>query len=161
MYGAEINRLPRQKVLVRARMRVGAAESDVCIRDMSARGMLVQANAPPGRGTLVVIDCEGWPVPGQVIWCGDRRFGIQTRDTLDVDWFLERLNRLDAKWEAPAAPRVRAGAPRPRSHAESRATSRTLQFATIVGACAAGAAAIALTLHSQLSGAFLNAAAGL
>ena len=46
----------RQKVVLPARMRAGAGAVDVCIRDVSSRGMLIQAGVPPptaAAGALV------------------------------------------------------------------------------------------------------------
>lgn len=153
MYGAEMNRLPRRKVLVRARMRAGGPKTDICIRDVSARGLLIQANAPPERGAFVEIICEGLPITGQVIWTSDRRFGVVTREWLDVAAFVDRLLNPSAQpvVAAPEPPRVRVGARRARTHGESRDLGNALQFATVVGACGAAAVAIALALHGQLT----------
>lgn len=163
MYGAEMNRLPRRKVLVRARMRAGGPKTDICIRDVSARGLLIQANTPPQRGSFVEIMCEGLPITGQVIWISDRRFGVITRERLDVAAFVDRLSNPSAQpvIVVPEPVGIRVGARRPRTHGESRDLGNALQFATMVGACGAAAVAIAFALHGQLTSVVASAASQL
>lgn len=121
--------------------------------------MLIQASAPPQRGAFVEIICEGLPITGQVIWISDRRFGVVTRERLDVSAFVDRLSNPSAQpvVVAPEPAGVRVGARRPRTHGESRELGNALQFATIVGACGAAAAAIAFALHGQLTSVVVSA----
>src|ERR1044072_4569409 len=83
-------REPRQKVVLPARMRAGAGQVDVCIRDVSSRGMLIQAGVPPPRGTYVEIMRPGYSVTGRVIWSNPHKFGSQSRETIRIASVLER-----------------------------------------------------------------------
>ena len=66
-------------------MRAGLdAPIDVCVCDVSSRGMLIQAAFPPRRGTYVEVVLARQTVAGRVIWSKGRRFGINTRERLDL-----------------------------------------------------------------------------
>lgn len=157
--GRPTQRTPRRKVLIRAQMRCGGPKTDVCIRDVSPRGMLLQSSAPPPCGTYVEIVQGGSPVVGQVIWMKDRKFGISTRDVIDI-----RALEDDTR---PGARSVAVGRKvesfRPAAHAiydheNSRHLANTMQFATIVAVIVCAAAGLAFVLHEGLSGTVGNIA---
>src|SRR5690349_1803152 len=102
----QIAREPRRKVMIRATMRAGGPRTDVCIRDISSRGMMIQASAPPPRGTFVDVDCAGQQIVGLVVWRKAHRFGVQTRDRLNVRALAGRAPR-----DIIVAPRRGASAP--------------------------------------------------
>ena len=77
-------REPRQKVVVAARMRVDGKYSDVCIRDISSRGMMLQAATPPRQGSYIEIFRAAHVIVARVVWASDRRFGIQSQDRIDI-----------------------------------------------------------------------------
>lgn len=78
-------REPRRIVLIQARMRIDGTWCDVCIRNLSSRGMLLQAATAPRRGTYVEIFRGRHSFIAQVRWCKDRRFGVHTRERIDID----------------------------------------------------------------------------
>lgn len=82
-------REPRQKVVVSARMRIDGKYSDVCIRDISSRGMMLQAAAPPRPGTYIEIFRAANVVVARVVWAADRRFGIQTQDRINIPAIIQ------------------------------------------------------------------------
>lgn len=61
-------------------MRVEGRWTDVCIRDISSRGLLVQAAVAPVRGDYIEIFRADRAIVGRVVWNKDRRFGVQTQD---------------------------------------------------------------------------------
>lgn len=162
--GATAHRGPRRKVLLRARMRAGGPKVDICIRDLSTRGMLVQSAAPPPRGTYVEIVCDGLPIVGKVVWSGDRRFGVATRDAMDVDVVVAELGggamvrtsaaALKAGAKSKAVSRSTGTALVVRTSDQSQAWGRAMQFAGVAAASGAAAFGIAYTLHDRLSGVF-------
>lgn len=148
------HRGPRRKVLVRARMRGHGAPVDVCVRDVSARGMLVQAASPPPRGAFVELSGGGLPIVGQVVWAKDRRFGVSTRETLYPDHFVEDFGNPNAPYRgASAATRTRAGwraTRRSGGYDGSRAAGSLMQYAAAVLLFAAAAGGIGWVLHDTL-----------
>lgn len=85
-------REPRTKDLIRASMRAGGPRAEICIRDISRRGLLVQAPRVPSRGTIVEIALPGYSFAGQVVWAKDRRFGIAC-ELLSLDRILHPHER--------------------------------------------------------------------
>ncbi len=91
----------RQEVVLPARMRADADPVDICIRDISSRGMVVEAASPPPRGTYVEIWQPANTIAGRVIWVKDRRFGIRTRDPMDVGAIVDQLPQRRRAADSP------------------------------------------------------------
>lgn len=75
---------PRIRAMVRARLRDSLCERDVCIIDVSTRGMLATAAQPPAYGDFVEIQLGRHRLAGHVKWSGDRRFGVALQDRVSV-----------------------------------------------------------------------------
>lgn len=152
----------RQKVVLPARMRAGAGQMDVCIRDISSRGMLIQAGQPPPRGTYVEIVRPGCSVTGRVVWRKHHKFGIQAQDRIRIGAVLERRSTPRPGGGTPplnqAGPLrlARRAAPAERA-ALARARGATLQYAAIGGAVTLGALLLAAGLYRGLSQTFADA----
>jgi hypothetical protein len=145
----QIAREPRHKVLIRATMRAGGPRTDVCIRDISSRGLMVQANAPPPRGTYVDLDCAGHQVVGLVVWRKERRFGIQTRERINVAALAGRIapeilapQRRGSRGSRPAALRAGGG---------SRALAGRMEFVLVAFFAAALVGALGISAFQALS----------
>lgn len=91
----------RHKVMIGARMRAGGLPANICIRDISSKGMMIHSGASPPRGTYVEIVTPSQTIVGRVVWGNDFRFGIQTRERLQIDMMISGL-RCD-----PALPEER------------------------------------------------------
>lgn len=163
MQKAFIPREPRRKVLIRARMRAGHAFVDVCIRDISSRGMLIQGSSSPPRGAYVEIFRGRWSMVARVVWSKDRRFGVVTQDRMDVDAVVEQAANPGAQpapgasagsaAACPPAERRRAPRPDPRQNLEaSRRRSAAMEFLFVIGCGAAAAVAVASAVHDRLAG---------
>ena len=100
----QIAREPRRKVMIRAAMRAEGPPLDVCVRDISSRGLMIQTRTPPPRGTYIQIECAGHVIVGIVVWRRDHRFGVNTCERIDAAAL--------ARERAPtiASPRPRGGA---------------------------------------------------
>ncbi len=151
-HGGPIARTPRRKVLIRAQMRCGGPKVDVCIRDVSPRGMLLQSSAPPQRGTYVEIVQGALPVVGQVVWMKDRKFGISTRDVIDIQALEDdgqpgTPRKLEVRKAETFRPTVNAAY----NHENSRYAANAMQFATMVAAIVCAAGGLAYVLHQGLS----------
>jgi hypothetical protein len=71
-------------------MRIEGAWADVCIRDISSRGLLLQAVAAPERGNYIEIFRAGHVIIGRVVWKNDRRFGVRTQDRMDIEALVQQ-----------------------------------------------------------------------
>ncbi len=75
---------PRTKALIKARIRDDGAERDICILDVSTRGMLATTARPPTRGAFVELFVGGHMLVGHVKWAGERRFGVVLHERISV-----------------------------------------------------------------------------
>lgn len=75
---------PRVRAMVRARMTDNAGQRDVCLVDISTRGLLATTAQPPTRGEIVEIKVGNSSIVGQVRWASDRRFGLALRERVSV-----------------------------------------------------------------------------
>ena len=139
----------RAQVFLRARMRAGRASVDICIRNISSRGMLVQAAVPPASGTYVEICFPSHTIVGRVIWTHERRFGVLTRETIDVSAVVGEAGSAPSSSASRTSRTPLAPKPDAPSVAEvmerferSRRFSAAFEFGSLV-ACSAGAALIA------------------
>ena len=154
-------REPRQKVVLPARMRAGAGQVEVCIRDVSTRGMLIQAGTPPPRGTYVEIIRPGYSVTGRVVWAKQHKFGIQARGAIRIGAVIER--RSAPRPEGGAPPLNQSGGPvslSPRNPAQLAARARArgafLQYAVLAAGIAFAALLLAFSLYRGLSVVFTD-----
>jgi hypothetical protein len=146
----QITREPRRKVLIRATMRAGGPRTDVCIRDISSRGLMAQAGAPPPRGTYIDLDCAGHQIVGLVVWRRERRFGIQTRERINV---AALANRIAPEILAPTRRSSRASPPAalPAGAGRSRALAGRMEFALVALFAAALVAGLGISAFQALS----------
>jgi hypothetical protein len=145
-------RAPRQKVLIRARMRISAGWNDACILDISERGLMIRAESvPPRRGSCVELRRGARIIIGRVMWAKQDRFGLSTQDKLDVESIIavpDGDGTEDASSAAVAEPFDRRATARPATAFErSRQWSRAFEFAciTIFAVAGCGVAFAAVT----------------
>ena len=126
--------------MIKARMRVSATWNDVCILNISPRGLSMQAAAPPPRGTYLEIRRGAHDITARVVWVNHHRFGVCCQDLLAIDDIIENPEHAPAASAGAALP-DRRQAPRSAAvrHEESRLLSRAMEFA-VVGIFAASAA---------------------
>lgn len=122
--------------MIRARMRTGASWHDVCILNLSRRGLGIQAADPPPRGSYVEI-CRGRHViVARVIWARGHRAGLQSQDLIWVQALLNegKAAANDSGLEK-GLPRIeRRAAPRSTRdrHEHSRIVARAMELVCIV-----------------------------
>lgn len=127
------SREERQKVMIRARMRSGVSWHDVCILNLSRRGLGIQAAEPPPRGTYVEI-CRGKEVlVARVMWAKGHRAGLHSQDAISVRALVYDLPANDGGPSEPYPKIERRQAPRPSSqrHDQSRLVARAMEFACL------------------------------
>jgi hypothetical protein len=134
-------RAPRQKVLIRARMRISAGWNDACILDISARGLMIRAASPaPRHGSCVELRRGARIIIGRVMWADQDRFGLSTQDQLDVESIIAVPDGAEAE-SSPAATAVsdrRSVVRHATVFERSRQWSRAFQFACITIFAVAG-----------------------
>jgi len=123
----------RKKVLIRARMRATATWSDVCILNISSRGMQLQASRMPERGTYVEIRRGPHTIIGCVAWAERHRFGIRAQDVLFVDAIVADPSESDtSRSPTPYVSVERRAAPRKAASPDnSRLVGRAMEFACL------------------------------
>ena len=131
------SREPRQKVMIQAQMRIGASWNQVCILNISPRGLSMQAAAAPPRGTYLEIRRGDHEIMACVMWANHHRFGVRTQDSLVVDDIIHHPKRSEAALAEAAASRavaVRTASRRKVTERldHSRMLSRAMEFAVIV-----------------------------
>ena len=113
----------RHKVMVKARMRSGVSWHDVCILNLSTRGLGIQAPDPPARGAYVEI-CRGTQaIIARVVWTRGHRVGLRSQDAIFVRTMIDQ-----AASDRPVERRQDRRAPSQR-HEQSRLLARTIEFA--------------------------------
>lgn len=80
---------PRVRAMVRARLRDRAGEREVCIIDVSTRGILATGARPPKRAEIIEISLGNNFLTGEVKWASERRFGIALRERVSVAAMVE------------------------------------------------------------------------
>lgn len=136
---------------MRARMRAGGPAIDVCVRDISSRGLLVQASTPPPRGTYVELLWQDQRIVGRVIWGNDRRFGVRTSDPVNVWAMLRGIPAGASRQSGPPKPAVRsyAGA---RARADGyRPLAKAMEFAAICALAVSLVAGVGVAAFETLS----------
>jgi hypothetical protein len=130
----------RRRVMLRARMRVHSAWSDVCILNLSSRGLLINSPVPAAEGSTIEVWHGEQMIVATVMWRSGTRAGLQANERILVEQLLALGNspslQLTATW--PDVERRK----RPRPKADSRVRGRLIEFA--------GAAAIAASLASAV-----------
>lgn len=70
--------------MIPARMRRDSSWSDVKIRNLSSRGLKVEAAGRMARGHYVEIHRDHHVIVGRVVWVRGAQAGIRTQDRIDV-----------------------------------------------------------------------------
>jgi hypothetical protein len=144
----QIAREPRRKVMIRAMMRADGPRTDVCVRDISARGMMIQANAPPPRGTYVDIDCAGHQIVGIIVWRRGHRFGVNSCERIDVPALARQLPPGIA---SPKYGRGSGNLAAARAIPQGRASTGRIEFAFVALLAAVLVGALGVTAFRTLS----------
>ena len=122
-------------------MRSSATWGDVCILNISSRGLQLQTARPPERGAYVEVRRGPHVIVGRVAWSKHHRFGIRSQDALFVDAIIAEPGDAEAQ-RGPVAyvPVERRTVPRPAASAErSRVAARAFEFACVGLVVVAGA----------------------
>jgi hypothetical protein len=144
-------REPRRRVMLPARLRAPSGWTDVSIRNISSRGMLLHGMCCVPAGTYVEVRRDMHTIVGRIVWQKGTSMGLYTQDRLDVDAIVGR----------PPQPQQRRtdepqyAEPRPRSAAMTGDTSRQrsaiMQFVFIALTALTAAIMIGAIAHRALT----------
>jgi PilZ domain len=138
-------REPRRRVMVAARLRTQDGWSDVLIRNISSRGMLIETGTVAPKDKYVELRSGPHAVIGRVAWRKNSQFGIQAQDRIDIDALASRPSKPSASGPPKAdddrrtTPRQQSPETLMRTAERSRMIGRASQFA-FIGLCVTGAA---------------------
>ncbi len=142
----------RIPVSLEARMRTEAGWTDIVIRNVSPRGMLVKAETPPPAGAYVEIRCARLAVVGRAVWAKRNMIGIRLQDRLQMDALLGSVAKMPAA--SLAGPHTHATRFLAGIADRSRDRARQLQYLAMLLVLALAAAAIADTVATTLAAPF-------
>ncbi len=151
-------REPRRKILIHARMRVDGAWADVCLRDISSRGLLAMTASAPPRGTYVEIFRASIVIVGRVVWSNDRRFGVHTQERLNILAVIGEASKTGSSSNPGAAtvverrsdPSRLTGAAVAERLERSRQISSAAQFSMLAAASLVAAVTVGTMVHDSL-----------
>lgn len=151
----------RISTLAPARVKHGQCWTDVTVRNVSRRGLMLQFRQPPARGTFIELRRGPCVVVGQVMWAEDDRCGLRTQDAIDITNFLAAQSTAEP-WQAGKV--ERRSQPRAR-HADialrSQLLARALQAAGTSAIVLVGIYLTAVTVHSALAAPMAHVTAAL
>ena len=141
----------RQRVMIKARMHSFASWSDVCIINLSAHGLGIQANALPQRGTYVEI-CRGKQmIIARVAWSEGNRAGLRAQDPIFIQAFVNSPADPAAPAIAPNRERRQEKRAVGHKHEASRVFGRSLEFAYFGIAATASAVVVLDAIEHALA----------
>lgn len=79
----------RTRSTLRALLKDSRSQREICIMDMSTRGLLATTANPPRRGEFVELTIGSNSLAAQVKWSSQRRFGLSLRERVSVAALLE------------------------------------------------------------------------
>lgn len=97
----------RISVVIPSRMRVADCWSDVCIRNISSRGLLVAAKAPPPVGSYVEIRRGTQIIVARAVWTSGQYLGLRAQEKLPVQRIISEP-RLTSRPQVAVADGVAA-----------------------------------------------------
>lgn len=126
----------RRSVRIPARLYADASWTDVTIRNVSSRGMLLETSVPLKRGVYLEVRRGTAVIIARAVWTKGKKAGVRTQDIVLVDQLIKSAGRC-----ASATPGLRGGvvmerrsALRPeQTHELSRVFARAREFAAVCG----------------------------
>ena len=130
----------RRETFTPARLNSDGYWQDVCIRNISSRGMMLEVRQPPPRGHYLEVRRGAHVIVGRVVWSSGYRAGILTQDRLDIGAILADA-KVPPRRPADSGKLVeRRKAPRhAERHEQSRFLGRAMEYGSFLMLGAVGA----------------------
>ena len=142
-------REPRTPVMLNALLRGGGQERSVRVRNVSSRGMMIEAHEAgeaPDVGVVVEVRIGGVSWLGRVAWSRGKQFGFHCRSTIDTGLLVGGCGVREGRRADARACRSAASL----CAQDYRFVSRAMQFVAGVGFAVASCAIIVLLLNEML-----------
>ena len=151
----------RRRVILPARLRLGSQWTDICILNVSSRGLMIQSGQPARQGTIVEVRRERHIITGRVMWRDGGKIGLQCEDRVPVEGILSLGAAKSLRLVAADGDLIeRRQVPR-RGRPESRLLGRTIQFAGVLAIVLALSISGVLWVKTTLAQPFRTAEAAL
>jgi len=138
----------RRRILLAARARTSKGWSDVCILNISTRGLLIHGQSAAIRGSIIEVRHGEHVIVARVAWRSGSRLGLRAEERVPVEQILllgKTSSLKPAASNVPGVDRRRHS----RAHEHSRQRSRMIEFASIVAIAASlGIAASSLVAEA-------------
>ena len=144
-------REPRQKVLVRARIKADAGWHDGCILNVSSRGLLLQAADPPAKGSYLEIRRGALVIVARVMWSKSHRFGVKSQDELPIDAIIRDVEVPAMGDGVRVGERRQAARPMLPTATRSRHQGRMIEYGFAIALAMAAAGFVASEVYGVLS----------
>lgn len=138
----------RRRVMLPARLRAGMQWSDVCILNISSRGLLIHSPRPTAKGATVELWLGEHLIVARVVSRDGPRVGLRSEDRVPVEQIIS-LGEADAlQLTAGNASRRERRRRQRASQLHARLRGRTIEF-TAVSAIGASLAIAAWSIAEQ------------
>jgi hypothetical protein len=114
----------RRRVLVPARLRHGSSWSDVCILNVSSRGLMIHTGRAIAHGSRVEVRRGDHVIIAQVVWREGGRAGLRAEDRVPVEDIVTLGQSPSLQLTAANSERRK----HPRSDDHSRIRGRAIEF---------------------------------
>jgi len=103
----------RRRVILPARLRMGAHWSDACILNISSRGLMIQASRAAPEGSVIELWKGDYVIVARVVWRKGVRAGLCSDDRVPVEEIMSLaqspgLQLTASTGRSPSAASVRA-----------------------------------------------------
>jgi len=131
----------RRRVVLPARLRSGAMWSDICILNISSRGLMVQSSRLGSEGSQVELYRGSHVIIARVVWREGARAGLRAEDRVPVEEILSADASPATRLTVEGQPVERRRAVR-RPAVDSRLRGRAMEFVavSVIALCLAGGA---------------------
>jgi hypothetical protein len=144
-------REPRQTTATPARLNSDGRWQDVCIRNISSRGMMVEVQHAPPRGHYLEVRRGAHVIVGRVIWSTGYQVGIISQDRIEVAAVLADAKLPPRRRKHDGAIVERRRAPRgDERHERSRTAGRLIEYGSVLAVAAIGALLVTDMARSAL-----------
>ena len=144
---------PRQATCASARLNSDGRWQDVCIRNISSRGMMVEVQHPPPRGHYLEVRRGAHVIIGRVVWSSGYRVGILSQEKLEIGAIVADT-RVSARSSRASGKPVerRKSARHHERHDHSRLLGRSIEFGSLLALGALGAFFVVDVASAALGG---------
>src|SRR5690348_12223065 len=122
----------RRRVILPARLRMGAHWSDACILNISSRGLMIQASRAAPEGAVIELWKGNYVIVARVVWRKGTRAGLRSEERVPVEEILSLAQSPGLQLTATTGRHPYERRKRARTHEDNRIRARIMEFASVV-----------------------------